>query len=68
MATMNDSKGCSTCKAGQENYQRYKACNKKYYYQYDYRTEDGQLFSCVAKTLEECREKRDKWLNKLNNK
>lgn len=33
----------------------------KSYVQYDYRTNDGVLFSCVAPTLEQCREKRDKW-------
>ena len=59
--------GCSTCANGSENYQRCTACNRKKYYQYDYRTEDGQLFSCVAPTLEQCRAKRDFWLNKLNN-
>lgn len=38
MAHMNDERGCSTCKVvGTENYQRYTACNKKRYYQYDYR-------------------------------
>ena len=33
-------------------------------YQYDYRHTDGELFSCVAPTLTECRRKRDEWLNK----
>lgn len=32
--------------------------------QYDYRAEDGELFSCVAKTLEDARAKRDQWLAK----
>ena len=30
--------------------------------QYDYRQEDGKLFSCIRFTLEQCREARDKWL------
>lgn len=30
--------------------------------QYDYRAPDGELFSCTAKSLEECRAKRDAWL------
>lgn len=35
---------------------------------YDYRHTDGELFSCVAPTLKECRQRRDKWLNKkINN-
>ena len=40
------------------------AANYKYnnQYQYDYRTALGELFSCVAPTLEACRAKRDKWL------
>ena len=32
--------------------------------QYDYRHTDGKLFSCVAKTLEDARAKRDPWLAK----
>ena len=37
-------------------------------YQYDYRHPDGELFSCVASTLTECRRKRDEWLSwKANN-
>ncbi|WP_289415398.1 DUF3873 family protein, partial [Bacteroides caecimuris] len=31
---------------------------------YDYRTEDGELFSVVSNTLKECRQKRDEWLAK----
>jgi len=30
--------------------------------QYDYRTPDGMLFSCIAKSLNEARAKRDAWL------
>jgi len=32
--------------------------------QYDYRHTDGDLFSCIAETLDQCREKRDEWLSK----
>ena len=32
------------------------------YFQYDYRHTDGELFSCVKPTLDECRAARDKWL------
>lgn len=64
---MNDERGCSLCAAGKENYRtfRHKDIARRrevVYYQYDYRHTDGQLFSCVAKSLNECREKRDKWL------
>ncbi len=35
---------------------------------YDYRHTDGELYSCVAPTLKECRQRRDEWLNnKINN-
>ncbi len=34
------------------------------YYQYDYRHANGELFSTLAKTLDECRRQRDKWLEK----
>ena len=34
------------------------------YYQYAYRHTDGELFSTLAKTLDECRRQRDKWLEK----
>ena len=67
--TINDEHGCSTCAAGKENYTTFRMSGflgKKYgeMYQYDYRTPDGELFSCVAKTLEECRTRRDNWLKK----
>lgn len=32
--------------------------------QYDYRAENGNLFSCVAKSLEDARAKRDQWIIK----
>lgn len=34
------------------------------YFQYDYRHTDGELFSTVAKTLDECRRRRDEWVAK----
>ena len=36
------------------------------YFQYDYRHTDGELFSTVAKTLDECRRRRDEWIAKKN--
>lgn len=32
--------------------------------QYDYRAQDGSLFTCIAKTLAEARTRRDTWLQK----
>ena len=58
--------GCSVCQPGKENYCTYSTkLNRKRVrmYQYDYRTESGDLFATVAPTLVECREKRDTWLN-----
>ena len=34
------------------------------YFQYDYRHTDNELFSTVAKTLDECRKRRDEWIAK----
>lgn len=34
------------------------------FYQYDYRHTDMELFSTVAKTLDECRRRRDEWIEK----
>ena len=53
-----DKKGCSTCLPGEEQYEEYKGRKV----QYDYRTIDGTLFSCVDISLENCRTKRNKWL------
>jgi hypothetical protein len=60
--------GCSVCKAGQENYTTFRPAHRpnSVLYQYDYRHKDNELFSTVAPTLEECRTKRDKWLQEKN--
>lgn len=65
MGKMNDNRGCSICTAGSENYETFKArIGRKAVsrVQYDYRHTDGALFSCVGKTLEDCRKRRDIWL------
>ena len=58
--------GVSTCKAGQERYEKYLSLlgnKRRILVQYDYRDKSsGELFSCVASTLAACREKRDHWL------
>jgi len=36
--------------------------------QYDYRSSNGELFSCTRKTLKECRIARDNWLIKTGRK
>lgn len=54
--------GVSICPTGQENYERFEARRGKWFYQYDYRHTDGELFSIVMPTLDECRIKRDDWI------
>ena len=72
MATRMTANGVSTTTTpGSEQYEvfytGYRTRRKKHY-QYDYRHTDGELFSCVAGTLKECRQRRDEWLNKkINN-
>jgi len=61
-------KGCSVCKAGEEKYTTFRPVHRpnSVFYQYDYRRNNGQLFSTIAASLEECRAKRDKWVQAKN--
>lgn len=60
----SDVNGCSTTKAGQEQWEEYYSnTSRGWRVQYDYRTPNGKLFSCVAINLEAARQKRDKWLS-----
>ena len=63
MSTRMTINGVSTCQtAGTEKYESFQLG-------YDYRHHtDGELFSCVKPTLDECRAERDKWLNKKQGK
>ena len=59
--------GVSTCtEAGTEKYEKFQTGigrRRRTLVQYDYRhPTDGELFSCVKPTLDECRVARDKWL------
>lgn len=67
--SIND-KACSVCEAGQENYTTFGFAHrpKQKFFQYDYRHTDGELFSTVASTLEQCRSRRDEWLRKKDEK
>jgi hypothetical protein len=60
--------GCSVCKAGEENYTTFRPAHRPgiVLFQYDYRHKNGTLFSTVASTLEQCRAKRDKWIQAKN--
>jgi predicted transcriptional regulator len=58
-----DARGCSTCPAGSERWEEFEA-GGRVWVQYDYRTPEGRLFACIARTVEEARQKRDAWLAK----
>ena len=66
MATKMTINRVSPCQsAGTENYENFQTGigrRKRTLVQYDYRHTDGELFSCVKPTLDECRAARDKWL------
>ena len=60
-----DVNGCSTTARSQEQYEEfYSVASHGYRVQYDYRTPDGRLFSCMARTVQEARRKRDEWLTR----
>ena len=63
--SMNDKNGCTLCRtAGEERFEYFTSATRprRRLCQYDYRTRNGILFSCVGKTLEACRNARDAWL------
>lgn len=67
MNSMNEN-GCSICAAGEEKHEPFvtRLGGKKVkMIQYDYRTKEGALFSCVGATYEKCVEKRNLWLKNL---
>ena len=68
MTTRMTINGVSTCQtAGTEKYESFHMSigrKRRTFVQYDYRHTDGELFSCVKPTLDECRRLRDGWLNR----
>lgn len=70
MATKMTANGVSTTTTpGTEQYERFLSSRhgrKATHYQYDYRATNGDLFSTVAPTLRECRQRRDEWLRTHN--
>lgn len=61
-----DLNGVSQCQKGTENYETFYTMigrKRTKLIQYDYRSEDGELFTCVKPTLTECRKARDDILN-----
>ena len=67
MTTRMTINGVSTCQAaGTEKYESFQMSigrKRRTFVQYDYRHTDGELFTCVKPTLDECRTARNKWLN-----
>ena len=65
MMTVN---GVTTTTAlGQEQYEAFTRKTGRIeiqYYQYDYRHTNGQLFSCIRRTLKACIFARDEWIKK----
>jgi len=66
MESLNKNGVSTTQESGQEKYVTFiaMAFRKTDYFQYDYRHTDRELFTTVAKTLEECRKRWDEWLSK----
>ena len=57
----SDINGKSQCQKGCEQYETFTRRGRNFV-QYDYRTRSGELFTCVAKSLSDAREKRDYFL------
>lgn len=66
MQSLNRNGVSITQAPGEEKFVKYRpvAFKGRIFYQYDYRHTDGELFPTVAKTLAECRHRRDKWIEK----
>ena len=68
METLNKNGVSITQTPGEEKFVKFRlgAFKGRTFYQYDYRHTDMELFSTVAKTLDECRRRRDEWIAKKN--
>ena len=60
-----DVNGCSTAIIGQENFETF-TYRGRTLFQYDYRLQTGQLFSCVRDSLDKCRAALVEWMDKNN--
>jgi len=59
-----DKSGRSKCKSGKEIYEKFlNPFTKKEECFYEYRTENGVLFSWLDESLEKCRKEKDEWLS-----
>ena len=66
MQSLNRNGVSITLTPGEEKYVKFRsgAFRRRTFHQYDYRHTDGELFSTVAKTLAECRRRRNEWIEK----
>ncbi|MDM8209244.1 DUF3873 domain-containing protein [Bacteroides gallinaceum] len=66
MQSLNRNGVSITQTPGEEKFVKFRsvAFRGRTFYQYDYRRTDGELFSTVAKTLAECRRRRNEWIEK----
>ena len=66
MQSLNRNGVSITQTPGEEKFVKFRSCafRERTFYQYDYRHTDGELFSIVAKTLTECRRRRDEWIER----
>lgn len=66
MQSLNRNGVSITQAPGEEMFVKYRpvAFKGRIFYQYDYRHTDGELFSTVDKTLDECRRRLDEWVAK----
>jgi hypothetical protein len=55
----SDIGGVSQCVKGEERYETFRRRGKRFF-QYEYRTMEGELISCIKPTLTECRDYRDR--------
>ena len=54
-------------KNGESQYEKFFSSVKKCdLFQYDYRAQNGELFSCVKKSLDDCMSARDIWMINKN--
>ena len=60
-----DINGCSTTAAGHEQWEEYTSISGHPMVQYDYRTLQGELFSCVSHSIDVARARRDTWLDRV---
>lgn len=56
-----DKNGCSTTPNNCEQIEKFRHAGQEFI-QYDYRTIDGELFSCVVKNIETARQRKDNWI------